>query len=417
MLTPRINHTPAIPIAGPRLRLSLVGHMALGDAKGHSYLPRTRKARALLAILAIDSPKLVLRPRLAALLWSRRENVQARASLRNSIYELQDTLGSAWSHILKTDRYHLSLHDDNLDIESFTSAHPLEMPSTLDRFRAVLLEDLDGLDPAFDRWLEEQRALFARIGRTLGETILAQCQDPEMAIKAAQQLLEIDLTHEGAWRTIMRIHAERGNIGAAVASYERCRSVLAERSGRMPSPETEDLMCLIRGSGAARWPPAVPSESARSMASPRPSLPPSNSTPCRDGSSLLLRVAPFRILGGQFDDDMAIGLAGEISVGISRLRGIRCVPSSLWPTASDGKPANASAAGGFKDDLLLEGTIQPAGQHLRIVVRLLDMRVGGAIVWSGRFDRVITDLLDLLDEVGSEIVAQITSELIEHETK
>jgi DNA-binding SARP family transcriptional activator len=62
--------------------------MAANDSKGRSYLPRTRKTRALLGILALASPKLVLRLQLAALLWSRRENEQARASLRQSV---QDT--------------------------------------------------------------------------------------------------------------------------------------------------------------------------------------------------------------------------------------------------------------------------------------------------------------------------------------
>ena len=92
----------------------------------------------------------------------------------------------------------------------------------------MLLEDLDGLDPAFDRWLEDERARFQRIGRSIGESLLAKCEDPASTIEAAEQLLGIDRMHEGAWRALMRSHAELGDIGAAMASYDRCRGALAD---------------------------------------------------------------------------------------------------------------------------------------------------------------------------------------------
>lgn len=402
--------------------------MAVDDAKGRSYLPRTRKTRALLAILALASPKPVLRLRLAALLWSRRENEQARASLRQSVHELQDTLSPAWSHVFNADRHHLSLRGEQLDIDAMALAQPLNVPQTLDRFEMILLEDLGGLDPAFDHWLEEERARFARIGRAIGENILAQCADPVSAIDAAEQLLGIDRTHEGAWRTIMRSHAERGDLGAAVASYDRCRGVLAERSGGRPSPETEDLIGLIRGQSS--WPNALQPDLARFVASPQlaykppaytppaytpPAYPPPGGQPRRERSTLRLRVAPFRMLGGADSDGLAIGLADEISAGISRFRWISCVPASLWPKASGGDGTDTLAGSGLEADLLLEGTIQQADRRVRIVVRLLDMRAGGEIAWSGRFDRTMTDVLTLQDEVGAAIVAQIDPELMQHE--
>ena len=44
-----------------RLRLRLFGHLAVEDQSRRLYLPRTRKTKALLAILALSSPKPVLR--------------------------------------------------------------------------------------------------------------------------------------------------------------------------------------------------------------------------------------------------------------------------------------------------------------------------------------------------------------------
>ena len=205
------------PNCGARLHLRLLGHMTVGDTKGRSYLPRTRKTRAMLAVLAMASPKPVLRVQLASLLWSRRENEQARASLRQSVHELQDTLGGIWSHVFVADRHHLSLRGTELDIDALMLAQP-ERISTglLDRYEDVLLEDLDGLDPAFDRWLDEERGRFVRIGRAIGESLLAQCDDPVATIEAAERLLGIDRRHESAWRAIIRANAEQGDFAAAL---------------------------------------------------------------------------------------------------------------------------------------------------------------------------------------------------------
>src|SRR6202012_6027413 len=105
-----------------------------------------------LAILAMASPKPVLRPHLAALLWSRREQEQSRGSLRQTVHELQDTLGPAWSHLFITDRHHLSLRGPALEIDALLLAQPAVISiEMLNRFEDVLLEDLNGLDPAFDR--------------------------------------------------------------------------------------------------------------------------------------------------------------------------------------------------------------------------------------------------------------------------
>ena len=216
-----------MPDPGPRLRLRLFGHLAIEDDKGRTFLPRTRKTRALIAILAIASPKPVLRLQLASLLWSRRESEQARASLRQSVHALQDSLGATWSHVFVTDRHHLSLRGEGLDIDAAYLARPTQItPALLDRFEDVLLEDLSGLDPAFDRWLDDERDRFVRIRRTIGESLLAQCEDPAGSIDAAEQLLAIDRRHEGAWRSLMRGQAEKGDFAAALRAYDRCRSVL-----------------------------------------------------------------------------------------------------------------------------------------------------------------------------------------------
>ncbi len=352
-----------------------------------------------MAYLAMVSPKPVLRATLASLLWSRRENEQARASLRQSVHELQDTLGPAWGHLFVADRHHLSLRGDSLDVD----AHMLAQPGgssieILARFEDILLEDLNGLDPAFDRWLDEERGRFLRIGRALGEGLMAECNDPVVAIETAEQLLVIDRRHEGAWRTIIRAHAERGDADAAMVSYDRCRGTLAETPNGRPSIETEELIDRVR----ARIVPVRPLESPVALPIPPPK---------RERTTLRLRVMPLRTIGEEADDGLGVGLAEEISACLSRFRWISCLPTKLWPTESIG----GFGEPGVEADLIIDGTIQRGLGRVRVIARLLDMRTGGEIVWAGRFDREMTDPLGLQDELGATIVAQVDPELMQHE--
>jgi DNA-binding SARP family transcriptional activator/TolB-like protein len=409
--------------------LRLIGHLAVEDHKGQIFLPRTRKTRAVMAVLALASPKPVLRVHLAGLLWSRREIEQARASLRQSVHELQDTLGASWSYLFVTDRHHLSLRGQELEVDVLSFIHPTMMSARLlERYEDVLLEDLSGLDPAFDRWLDEERGRFVRIRRTIGESILAQCDGPLAAIEAAEQMLAADRRHEGAWRVLIRCQAERGDILAAFGAYERCRGALAEAPAQRPSPETEDLIGRIRAQSQAARNGTVESRSgeapfvrlseAREPVVVMPRLPVR-----REKSTLRLRVLQMRTIGEDRDDGLAIGLAEEICAGLSRFRWISCLPATLWPSGRTANPgsgipfpeAGDAAWSGLEADLVLDGTIQRGSGRVRTIVRLIDMRSGGAIVWAGRFDRELTDVLVLQDELGAAIVAQVDPELMQHE--
>ncbi len=145
-----------------RLRVRLFGCMAATDTTGRSYLPRNQKSRAVLAVLALASPRLVSRRQLTALLWSQRGHKQAIASVRQSVRELHQALGD-WNHLFLSERRYLSLGGAGLEIDTLPTAQT-----------DLLLEDMNGLDPAFDRWLDDARARFQPIGRTIGEGVRVQ---------------------------------------------------------------------------------------------------------------------------------------------------------------------------------------------------------------------------------------------------
>ena len=392
-------------VVSPVLRLRLMGYMAIDDSLGRVSLPRTRKARAILAILAMASPRPVLRLNLTALLWSQRQKEQGRASLRQALHELQDTLGPTWGRLLHAERHHVSLHGGGLSVDALN----LHSASTRDidavrQFQSPLLEDLTGLDPAFDRWLTEERGRMNRAAFAWGESILAEQKDPGVALELAEQLLTIDRGHEGVWRAVIRCHADAGDRQSARLAYERCRAARTELGHPVLSPETEELLTRIGGLEG-------PLATADALA--MPTLGVAWGAPRR--STIRLGVLPLRMVDPNHPghaDGLALGLAEELTTSLARFRWISCVSSSSLSAISGEAVVPALPWNGIDADFMLDGTIQRGGHNVRILMRIVDMRTGGEVVWARRFDRDGTDTLALQDELAAEIVAQAEPELL-----
>ncbi|WP_428535627.1 BTAD domain-containing putative transcriptional regulator [Rhodopila sp.] len=420
------------------VRLRLIGQMEAWTVRSESVLPAGRKTRALLASVALAAPRPVLRGRLAEQLWSRRPEEQARASLRQEIHRLLDALSPAEADILIITRDHLTLRPGAvwIDVEEVMKATTAE-PAPLALLDGDLLEDLDGIDPNFDAWLITERERLRDRARGVAETMLTDDLEPDAAIGAAQRLLTIDRSHEGAWRSLMKAHAQRGERGLAVQAYDRCRAVLADMLDAAPSVETQKLLNEIRGPSHSRLPlrppqpvePAAPptqaadetdagmaTASAPTFAEAQPSARKREPAAARGGAHI--GVMPFRLVGIPDEDaHLAPGLADEITNALSRFRWMFIVSSnSLGRFAAENRD-EAAIRREFGLDFLLDGSVQRAGNKIRISLRLLDLRANNQIVWARRFDREASDLLSLQDEVAAEVVAQIDPEILLIEAK
>ncbi len=196
------SHRPSAHVTPPgsaghvTLRLRLIGQMEAWTLTSENVLPQGRKTRALLAVAAVASPRVALRARLAELLWSRRPEEQARASLRQEIHRLLEALAPAGTEILHVTRDHLSLRPGTawVDVAEVMRA-TIEQPASLSLLDGDLLEDLAGVDPAFDAWLAVERERLRDHARGVAEALLREQSEPEAAIPAAQRLLQIDRAH------------------------------------------------------------------------------------------------------------------------------------------------------------------------------------------------------------------------------
>ena len=404
--------SPSAEIAGVQLiaadpiavRLRLVGPMEVWTLTSGNILPSGRKTRGLLAIVALSSPRPVLRTRLAELLWSRRPEEQARASLRQEIHRLLDVLSVAGLDVLTVTRDSLALRPGVawIDVEEVARATP-DDPSALRLLDAELLEELDGVDPALDVWLAAEREKLRDRARAVVELLLGRQETPETMIGVAQQMLQIDRAHEGAWRALMRAYAARGERGLAMQTFDRCRATLLECLGANPSPETMSIAADIREGKELRITEPVPALA--------PFVARFDRINTRGGAKV--GVLPMTLVGTtEAEAHLAIGLAEEITTALARFRWMFLVSSSSIGHFLQDTRNEAALRRTFGLDFVLDGSVQRVGERLRITVRLIDLRDGSRVVWARRFDRQTDDLLTLQDEVASEVVGQIDPEIL-----
>lgn len=372
--------------------------MSIEDAAGARFLPRSRKTRAVVAVLALTAPRPMLRMQMTALLWSRREKEQARASLRQAVHELQEALGPAWSHVLNAERHTLSMDLRDVTVDALAASGPFASGLELLRMAGDgFLEDLTGLDPAFDEWLAKERRRFFDAARQAGEAVLRDQGTGETAAEAARALLRIDPANTAAWQTLVRGLLDAGDQTGAALALDQWRDAAASLRGP-PPPELAGFAARIRAG------PAAPS----AQAPPPPAA--VRTPPIR--SNLRLGIREMRAIGGEPDRALAAGLAEELTIALSRFRWISCVSASSL-TAMAGEAGDAGPRwSGIDLDMILDGAIQRVGPKVRIAARLLDMRAGGEVLWASRFDRDADDILSLQDEVAALIVAQVDPVLL-----
>jgi TolB-like protein len=103
------------------------------------------------------------------------------------------------------------------------------------------------------------------------------------------------------------------------------------------------------------------------------------------------------------NDYFADGLTGEIIRNLSIIDGL-AVRSQTSSFAFKGKPQNVRDAGKQLDaEYILEGSVLRSEQQLRINAQLVRARDDFS-VWSGRYDRVLTDVFAIQDEISRGIV-------------
>jgi len=388
----------------PVLTLRLFGAMHGIDAAGRAVLPRTRRTRALLAVLAVNAPRPVLRTQLIALFWSRREREQARASLRQALHELQAVLGPEPARLLRVGRYELALDNRGLWTDVAALVAGTAPADALAAFAPPLLGDLAGIDPALDAWIAAEQRRLAALARRRATAALETGVGTEVVLLAAERLSALDPKDATAWDLLAQARRLRGDLDGAEMAAERRAALLGAAAPVLS--DASPAAAPPADAPPATAPPATAPIEAASVPLGRVPWIGTVAARCPRVGVAGLRPLPG---GGADAELLAAGLSEELIAALARFRGVSCIPLGTWVGLPVAVPAEQTAA---PIDFLLDGVVQAVGAQLRVQVRLLDIAGGGDVVWSVRFDRALGNLFALQDEMAGETVARLESHLL-----
>ncbi|HYZ22510.1 MAG TPA: BTAD domain-containing putative transcriptional regulator [Rhodopila sp.] len=394
---------PPVSNLETRLSISVLGPMRAA-AHGRDVRLRKRKARALLAYLALTEGGQETRERLVGLLWSETEEDKARSSLRQALHELDEDLRAAGYHGLDRDRLRIMLDQTTIDIDSQQildmaqagKVHPrlVEEPFISESY----LRDVDDVDPAFSVWARARRQGFHdHLVRLLEGMLRSGSGRRDTLREYAQAVLYLDPTHEEACRVYMRLSAEAGDTAAAQRAYKALWEVLDNEYDAEPSTETVALIAEIK---QGRIGPSSPRADLSSIF-PQP-LPGTrwSGTQIDDGGRVALLVEPFGINGVDPDSlHLAEEFRHELMACLIRFR-------EWFVVGGASLSAEQKRHGGVTGVYCVTATAYRAGNAISLVVTLREQE-SGIHIWSERF--FVT--LESWFESQQRIVRQIATSL------
>lgn len=381
--------------------LTLLGGFSLKGEGGAELALSTRKDRLLLSYLALSGGRPQARDRLAGLLWGDRGEVQARDSLRQSLAAVRATFRQAGLDPLQTDRETVTFDPAGISIDTaeFTGLASAEPGKAAALYQGDLLEGVDGITPEFEEWLRPElqrlRDLAAKIVEDAASSRDAG-EGAERAIALGRRLIAKDRLREGVYRALMCLHARTGDRVEALKLYATCREVLQQELGVAPDARTEEVH--------------------RSLLAERADTPMIASGDI-SFDRLSIAVLPFDNLSGdpqqQYFSD---GFSEDIITELSRFHALHVMARNS-SFAYRGGAADVRKVGrelGVR--FVVEGSIRRSADSVRISAQLLETTSGNHL-WADRYDRPISDLFAIQDEVVQTIVVTIAARLEESEVR
>jgi TolB-like protein/Tfp pilus assembly protein PilF len=380
------------------LQLQVLGPFDARWSDGESAELRNKKARALLAYLAVEHGRSHARERLAGMLWGETGDERARHNLRQSLSAIRRSCGPlivSRDDLLELDQ--TRCRTDVVDFERLARAEkPDELLQCVDLYRGDLLEDLDPREPVYDEWLNLARGRLRRIACQVVDR-LANSLDAEdrheEAIQALQRRLAMDPCCEAAHRQLMELFARVGRRTDALRQYRSCVETLEHQLGAEPDAETQKLHASLQRS-----------RPTDTTGPPEPSAAPGEATRPK------LAILPFDNLSAGADDYFVDGIVEDITTALSCFHSLVVIARGSSFTYRGRDMPERLIADELGVQFLVRGSVRRAGQKVRVNIQLLDAFASSQL-WGHRFDRDLEDLFAVQDEITSTVVSTLVGKV------
>jgi DNA-binding SARP family transcriptional activator/TolB-like protein/Tfp pilus assembly protein PilF len=402
--------------APPRLAITVFGGIGISYNRSEVRLTR-RKARALLAYLALSETGRETRERLAGLLWPETSEQNARASLRQVLAEIRESLISCGCHALLAGRHDIELISDAIDVDSLSILREIavgRVPEVLliqPRMGETLLFGYDDLSPLFREWILATRAhLQERLVRAL-----EQCYENEDLPRRQRRLLAdavlmLEPLHEAACRTVMRLAAEDGEIGTALRAYADLYRALDEDLDMEPSGPTRELVAEIKQGRFDREVEPIRHPSRPEIGAYDPGQRASSGIP-------VVAVLPFRAIGpDQVPSYFAEGVLEDTVRTLAMLREPVVISSNSTREFRGPDIDLREVAQRVGAQYVVSGTVRVVGTRVRLSAELVEVS-GGTVLWSRAYDAFEPLEFETQDDIAGNIARTLVPHLRNEELR
>jgi adenylate cyclase len=130
-----------------------------------------------------------------------------------------------------------------------------------------------------------------------------------------------------------------------------------------------------------------------------------------------LAVLPFKNLSGGSDQEyFADGISEDLITSLSRLPWFSTTARNTSFTFKDRAVDVKTAAQDLNVNYVLEGSVRRSANKVRVTAQLID-GTNGHHIWANRYDRELTDLFDLQDEIVIAITGAVAPEFLSIEAR
>ena len=136
-----------------------------------------------------------------------------------------------------------------------------------------------------------------------------------------------------------------------------------------------------------------------------------------DSEKPSIAVLPFNNMSGDGEQEyFSDGITEDIITDLSKVSGLFVVGRNTSFTYKGKAIQLQQVAAELGVKFLLEGSVRKAGQRVRVTGQLIDGSSGGHL-WADRYDRDLTDIFAIQDEITTAIVDQLKIRLLPKEKK
>ncbi|MEM7224122.1 MAG: BTAD domain-containing putative transcriptional regulator [Pseudomonadota bacterium] len=400
------------------LEISLFGGILLRHGAERVIELKSHKDRALVGFLAVSPGVPCSRDKLASLLWGDSGNKQARDSLKQALMRLRRALGAVSPMPLITNRQSVTLDRDAVTVDVGTFEQLLSDESfessrrATELYRGDLLDGIQVRDSAFEDWLLVERQRLRDLDVEASARVMAQALTMgrrDCAALAARRLLSNDPLHETACRTLMQLHADRGEGTQALKLFESLRDRLRRELSVAPEPDTIALYDAIRKQRTGSLSREAPSTNHGGVEE----LPLARVEPEKPS----IAVLPFVNMSDDAEQEyFADGLSEDITTDLSKVSGLFVAARNSVFTFKGMAVQVQQVARELNVSYVLKGSVRKAADRVRITAQLVDGTTGDHL-WANRYDRRLSDIFALQDEIAERIVDVLKVKLLPEELK